>query len=130
MIISGNYVAIYVITFIFSIIKAIFCFLTMVGFFHVLERVWLVILSTEVIILIGCALAYDSSIPRKSPNHNVYKIYIVSILAIVMTVLFFMIFAAFGLIVPEIAIMTYLYFCLPIWLHFLISFFVLQEKQK
>lgn len=127
MYISVSYTTIYGLTLILGIIQAVVCFLSMIGEIPVVEVVWLVFLSLETVFLIVCAVNYDPNLPLRSPNHNVYRIYVLSFLAIILTVLIFMGFAAYGWIIPEVAIMTYLYFCLPIWLNLLVSFFVLQE---
>lgn len=122
-----RYSVVYTLTFALSIVKAFVCFMSMIGWFSASKTSWLIVLILETLFLVISAVNYDDRFPAKSPNHNVYRTYILTLLAIVLTVFVFMMFAACGLIIPEVAIMTYLYFCLPIWLNFLVSFFVLQE---
>jgi hypothetical protein len=118
-----HYNTIYGVTFLISIIKAIVCFLTMVGYLGISEFLWLLVLTLESVILVFCTVISDPQFPPKSPNHNVYRIYIISLLAMILTVWFFMVFAVYGLVIAEVALMTYLLFCLPIWLTFIVSFF-------
>lgn len=123
----ATYTTIYGLTFLVSLVKAVVCFISMTGYLRVSEIAWLLVLSVEVVILIGCTVIYDPRFHSKSHNHNVYRIYIISLLAMILTVWLFMVFAVGNLLIAEVAIMTYLFFCLPIWLTLIVSFFELQK---
>lgn len=138
---SFRYDYVYFSTFAISVVNALFCFLTMIsvlgvsGSFifiksHNTESIWCSVLSLEIAIVIGLTQNHDPRFPKGSDNHNVYQMYIISLLGILLTVLIFMIIAIYGLIIAQVAIMTYLLFCLTIWLNLFISFFVLSKENN
>jgi heme/copper-type cytochrome/quinol oxidase subunit 4 len=125
--VRSHYNTVYVVTFLVSSAMAIVALLTMSGHIGVSKILWLLVLSLEAVALVVCVVNYDPRFPSKSPNHNVYRIYIISLLAMVLVVWLFFVLAMYGAIIAEVAIMTYLFFCLPIWLTLSVSFYELQK---
>lgn len=110
-----------------SIIQAVFSIFIMIDYIPISEAAWIAVSSVEIVLLLVCIINYDPRYPPKSLSHNIYRMYVLSVIGIVLTVLVFMIFAVFRLVVAQVAVMTYLFFCLPLWLNLFVSFSELQK---
>lgn len=128
--INFSYAIIYSITFIATLVLALVAFLTMGDYLALNEILWMIVLTIFAIFLAFLAIVYDPSFNIRSTNHNSYRIYIISLLAMILTVWMFLGFSVYGFINSEVAIMTYLFFCLPIWLTLSLSWFELEKTHK
>lgn len=127
---NSLYTGIYVGTFCATAIKACVCVASITGLIKISIPLWLIFLTLESATFMGLGLTFDPHFSSRSCNHNIYRTFIVSLSAKSLTVWMMVLFAVYGFVNAQVPLMTDLFFCLPIWLTLLVSFFELQKTYK